>query len=214
MTFKEFINKYNGKKTDYDGVYGVQCVDLIKLYIDKVLGVKPENIGNAIDYYNNRNGKYLTSLFTWHDYTPGMTLQAGDVAVFKTSSKYGHIAICNGIFTAKTFKAYDENYNGTGAGMTLRTFYYGGKRQLLGVLRPKNQKNIQPAQHIKYYPKYNGVTLSIVDALACVGEKDTSYKHRTEIARINGIKMYTGTPGQNLKMLKLLRRGRLISSKK
>ena len=35
MTFDEFIKTYNGKKIDYDGVCGVQCVDLIKLYLDK-----------------------------------------------------------------------------------------------------------------------------------------------------------------------------------
>ena len=28
-TFESWVNKYLGKRTDYDGVYGVQCVDLI-----------------------------------------------------------------------------------------------------------------------------------------------------------------------------------------
>ena len=36
MNYKEFVNTYLGKATDYDGGYGVQCVDLIKLYLDKV----------------------------------------------------------------------------------------------------------------------------------------------------------------------------------
>mgnify|MGYP006908837205 CR=1 FL=1 len=55
MTFDEFILKYNGKEIDYDGGCGVQCVDLAKLYIDKVIGVKPENIGNAEAYWNRYN---------------------------------------------------------------------------------------------------------------------------------------------------------------
>ena len=41
MTFTEFINTYNNKKVDYDGVSGYQCVDLAKLYMNKVLGIKP-----------------------------------------------------------------------------------------------------------------------------------------------------------------------------
>lgn len=41
MTYQEFVNKYNGVGTDYDGVAGVQCVDLIKLYLNKVFGLNP-----------------------------------------------------------------------------------------------------------------------------------------------------------------------------
>ena len=40
MNFTEFINTYNGKKVDYDGVSGYQCVDLAKLYMNKVLDIK------------------------------------------------------------------------------------------------------------------------------------------------------------------------------
>ena len=40
MNYSEFINTYNGKGFDYDGVSGVQCVDLIKMYLDKVFGIK------------------------------------------------------------------------------------------------------------------------------------------------------------------------------
>ena len=28
MKFNEWVKTYNGKKTDFDGAYGVQCVDL------------------------------------------------------------------------------------------------------------------------------------------------------------------------------------------
>ena len=52
MTFIEFINTYNNKKVDYDGVSGYQCVDLAKVYMNKVLGIKPYAIGNAEAYWN------------------------------------------------------------------------------------------------------------------------------------------------------------------
>lgn len=53
MNFSEFINYYLGKSTDYDNAYGVQCVDLIKIYIDKVFGLKVQAVGNAHCYYDD-----------------------------------------------------------------------------------------------------------------------------------------------------------------
>ena len=47
MTYQEFVNKYNGVGTDYDGVAGVQCVDLIKLYLNKVFGLNPGDFLSA-----------------------------------------------------------------------------------------------------------------------------------------------------------------------
>ena len=40
MNYNEFIKTYKGKSFDYDGVSGVQCVDLIKQYLNKVFGIK------------------------------------------------------------------------------------------------------------------------------------------------------------------------------
>lgn len=64
----------------------------------------------------------------------------------------------------------------------------------------------------KYYPAYKESCTSIVVALSKVGEKDTSFAHRLDIAKVNGIKNYEGTEGQNLKMLKLLKEGKLIKA--
>lgn len=41
MNLEEFKNKYLGKSIDYDGVSGVQCVDLIKQYMKDVFNLKP-----------------------------------------------------------------------------------------------------------------------------------------------------------------------------
>jgi hypothetical protein len=60
-----------------------------------------------------------------------------------------------------------------------------------------------------YYPKYTGKSDSIVDALAAVGETDTSKTHRTKIAAANGITGYSGTAAQNTKLLVLLKNGKL-----
>ena len=67
-----------------------------------------------------------------------------------------------------------------------------------------------PRQAVSYYPKYKGASGSIVTALAAVGEKDTSKAHRAKIAAANGIKNYAYTAAQNLEMVNLLKKGKLI----
>ena len=52
MTFDKFVETYDGKAIDYDGGCGVMCVDLAKLYMDKVLELTSKNIGNAEAYWN------------------------------------------------------------------------------------------------------------------------------------------------------------------
>ncbi len=63
-----------------------------------------------------------------------------------------------------------------------------------------------------YYPKYTGKSGSIVTALKAVGV-DSSYSNRAKIAKVNGITNYKGTAAQNIKMLNLLKSGKLIKSK-
>ena len=53
MTFDQFIKKHLGKAMDYDGVSGVQCVDLAKYYLDEVFGIKAGAWGDARAYYEN-----------------------------------------------------------------------------------------------------------------------------------------------------------------
>lgn len=71
---------------------------------------------------------------------------------------------------------------------------------------------IDDGNNLSYYPKYKGLSISIVDALSSVGVKDVSKAHRAKIAKVNGIKNYTGTAAQNLRLLKLLKNGKLIKA--
>lgn len=63
-----------------------------------------------------------------------------------------------------------------------------------------------------YYPACKKSTASLVAALAEVGEKDTSFTHRKKIAAANGVTNYTGTEPQNVKLIGLLRSGKLIKA--
>lgn len=142
MTFKQWVKTYLGKKTDYDGAYGVQCVDLAKCYIEKVLGIKAQSIGNAKEYWEKRSSeKYLKDNFTPIKCTyKNGELQAGDIGV-RTSGTYGHIFVVAEPTKDGKIKFYDQNATGKGDAMTLRTKAYT-QMVITGVLRPKNQKNI------------------------------------------------------------------------
>lgn len=65
---------------------------------------------------------------------------------------------------------------------------------------------------VAYYGVYKGKGTSIVSALAAVGEKDTTYAHRKKIAAANGITGYQGSIAQNLKMVQLIKAGKLIKA--
>lgn len=69
-----------------------------------------------------------------------------------------------------------------------------------------------PRHGSSYYPKYEGKSESINAALSAVGEKDTSKTHRAKIAAANGITNYAYTAAQNIKMVNLLKAGKLIKA--
>ena len=210
MTMDAWVKKYIGKAVDYDGVYGVQCVDLVKSFIKNVLGITPQSIGNAIEYYRKRNTSvYLKKNFTWYSYKRGFVPHRGDICVFTSKSGNGHVSIATGEGNDEYFYSFDENYpRGKHEPMTKIKHTYNS---LLGVLRPKNQANIEtkkPSASAEYYPRYTGKSGSIVDALEHL-KIDSSYAHRKKIALANGIKDYKGTPEQNTRMLEWLKKGKL-----
>jgi hypothetical protein len=102
MNQQELFIKWNGKVNDFDGVYGGQCVDIIKQYFKDVLGILPIK-GNALDY--------------WERDIPGFTRikksafaypKPGDIIVWDIGL-YGHIGICN---WSRTFdlSVFEQNY--------------------------------------------------------------------------------------------------------
>lgn len=204
MTFDKWVKENLGKGIDYDGTYGVQCVDLAKHYIKNVLGVTPQSIGNAIEYYNKRKtSEYLTKNFKWIDNTAEFIPKKGDLCVFTSKSGNGHISVATGEGTTSYFYSYDQNFpKAKHEPMTKIKHSY---TSFLGVLRPKKKKSTSS----KYFKAYKGDSESIVDALEAIGVK-SDFSYRKKIAAKNKIKDYKGTPEQNEKMLRLLKSGKLI----
>lgn len=106
MTLDAFITKYEGKFVEYHS-YGTgaknQCVDLANQYIVECLGL-PAIIGtNAQDFPSKAGSNY--------DYilnTPTGVPSKGDLVIFKSSDKVGHISIfLEG--DANNFISFDQN---------------------------------------------------------------------------------------------------------
>ena len=63
-----------------------------------------------------------------------------------------------------------------------------------------------------FYPKYNGASKDIDIVLSSIGVKSSfygNYKKRIPLAKVNGIKNYTGNLSDNIKLLSLAKTGNL-----
>lgn len=94
MTLDRFVKEYEGKKIDYDGSYGAQCVDLVRLYIHLVWNLpQPKNIISAYEAYTRwlRCGNGFNEI-SWKSLTK---IARGDLVVFPPTdtNPHGHIAI-------------------------------------------------------------------------------------------------------------------------
>lgn len=136
MTLKEFVDKYIGKKIDFDGAYGAQCVDLFRQYCKDVLraGTQLKPVEGAKDFFLkfdevSRDAPYFQKIETKEP-------KYGDVVVFGATStnKYGHVAICISFEKAENvIVCFEQNgFSQKGAEIVLRK-----NDNLLGVLRFK-----------------------------------------------------------------------------
>ena len=120
-----WVKSQLGKALDYDGVYGAQCVDLIKYYYD-YLGCASYARGNGADYVSN------TLPSGWARYQ-GAQPQPGDILVYSgnTSNPYGHVAIYE-----SDYVTYHQNFNGKQYVVKFTGKYNSCSNPYWGVVRP------------------------------------------------------------------------------
>lgn len=85
-------------------------------------------------------------------------------------------------------------------------------KYIRGFIAPKYSKYATTEtapKKTEYYPKASAGGWSFVDALKSVGVKDPTMALRKKIAAANGIANYKGSAIHNLKMLNLLKKGKL-----
>ena len=137
MNVEEFVKKYTGKKVDYDGVYGAQCVDLFRQYAKECLGI-PEHTGSCsttggakdlfIDYPKMPIEKKYFTRETKKAMIPG------DILIWDSTetNKYGHVAIYLGKLDNDLIVFEQDGFKQDGAKINLRS-----KNKFLGFLRKK-----------------------------------------------------------------------------
>ena len=120
-----WVRSQLGKSLDYDGVYGAQCVDLIKYYY-AYLGCASYARGNGCDYASNA----LPS--GWARYQ-GAQPQPGDILVYTGSSSnpYGHVAIYE-----SDYVTYHQNFNSCDYVVRFNGKYNSCHNPYWGVIRP------------------------------------------------------------------------------
>lgn len=212
MKFSKFLTTYEiGKSYPApDGTYKGECVSLVKCYIKDVLGVTPQSIGDAKQYWLKRKEKYIKSLFK--PLKKGAKLQKGDVFV-RTSGTYGHIGIVQRA-EKDGFISIEQNNGGCRVVKWMRypltaDFHY---------LRPLNQENIcnkpsvKPGDSVRlnannflYLRANKDEKLKICDVSNFKCDKDAQLKKGTKVSvlavdtvkgdiwlkiKVNGIECY------------------------
>ena len=149
LNYDQFQAKYLGKAVDYDGVAGVQCVDIADQYFKDCFGITGVWVNGARDFYNNfYNYPALVNAFNRVPNTRDLIIAKGDVVIWGGGT-WGHVAIGNGQGNIDWFVSLEENTRGMHEKTQLITHYFNGYsaddgcNPVLGVLRPKDQKRIQ-----------------------------------------------------------------------
>lgn len=132
MKLEDFVKSYIGKKVDFDGAFGAQCVDLFRQYNRDVWG-NPHTgaVEGAKDLFLNYKNmpeekKYLR--------TVGVPA-VGDVVVWNKTdtNKYGHVAILIGWFGDDHLIVFEQDgLKQDGAKLNLRE-----RKNILGYLRKR-----------------------------------------------------------------------------
>lgn len=132
MTITEFIEKYkNGQiKKDYDGNYGIQCVDLANSYAQHCLdfGV---GVFYGVRYAKQIFDNYNKKLFIREANTPKGVPPHGSLVIWDRGAA-GHIALVLKA-TEHTITVFESNYDGKGS---IRTHTYNNYKNVVGWLIP------------------------------------------------------------------------------
>jgi archaellum component FlaC len=108
MTLREFRDKWLGKKADFDGFYGGQCVDLYRFYVKEVLGFpQSPGVGGAAEIWDSASPEYYDFITN----TPSGVPEPGDIVIWnrRAGGGFGHVAIfLHG--DVNSFTSLDQNW--------------------------------------------------------------------------------------------------------
>ena len=137
LSVEEFVKKYNGVKVDYDKVFGPQCVDLARQWMDEGLDI-PEHTGScsttggAKDLFLDYDKMPIEKKYFLRLKNKGNI--PGDILIWDSTDKnaFGHVAIYLGKLNNDFIVFEQDGFKKDGAKINLR-----GKTHYLGFLRRK-----------------------------------------------------------------------------
>lgn len=148
MVYDEFQKKYIGKAVDYDGVAGVQCVDLVDQYLKEIFGITGVYVSGAKDlWYNFSSFPALVKAFTQVANTRDLIIKKGDIIIWGGGS-WGHTGLGTGNGDIDWFESLEENTLGRHEPTQLVKHCFNNKSgvdccyPVLGVLRAKDQSKV------------------------------------------------------------------------
>ena len=96
INLEQFIQKWKGKRNDYDKAYGYQCVDLIKQYTLEVFNIRLWSFwGSAKTGWKNSFKTFTSNIWEKipnNPKDPNQVPQTGDI-IFWNKWRYGHVAV-------------------------------------------------------------------------------------------------------------------------
>lgn len=159
ITLKQFIDKYIGRKVDYDGYYGAQCMDLYRFYVKEVLELpQTPRVPGAYKVWDT-----ATADFEKIKNTPNGVPQPGDIMIWNEGiGKNGHIGIVTEA-NVNSFKVFEQN-SPPGGACRIGTYTYN---HVIGWIRAKKQIINPPPQMTvhKILVLLNGVQPNILTVL-------------------------------------------------
>lgn len=161
MTYEEFEKKYLGVAVDFDGVAGVQCVDLVDQYLKECFNITGVWCSGAKDLYNKFDSyPALVAAFDRVPNTPELVVRKGDIIIWGGGS-WGHTGIGTGEGNVDWFMSLEENTLGQHEPTQLVKHWFANdiSNPCLGVLRPKKvaEPKALDTEGFKKGDKYLGV---------------------------------------------------------
>lgn len=157
MTYDQFQKKYLGVAVDYDGVAGVQCVDLVDQYLKDVFGITGVYCNGARELFTKFNSyPALVKNFNKIADSRDFVVKKGDILIWNGGT-WGHCGLGTGKGNIDWFESLEENTFGRHEPTQLVKHYFNSTsgadyvNPFLGVLRPKDQD------------KVNGTTTRVLD---------------------------------------------------
>ena len=115
MDILDFVEEFQGKKVDYDGAYGPQCVDLFRMWCEKNNVPRTPSVGGAKEIWDK----------------PGTLKKRSGVAMLKPndaliygatkSNPYGHVCLLVEKYNSKLIVFEQDGFKQDGAKLVLRT---------------------------------------------------------------------------------------------